>query len=312
MQLKALFDRIAALEAKLGSVDERCIVSEGAQSRHFATQSAFSAQAQNPKCPLGSTDGTSGTSVDVSMEFTVPNDEASQWSTSNVAFTSAFAGDIAAALGIDPSRIHVKAVTKTTTGSTTSVKVDFEVLPPAGGSTGQTSYSAIGIKAKLTEQLGNPDSQLLKGSFTSRVNTAAQIGATTQSVKRCDDGSWPVSGVCPEKATNRDYLYIAMAFVPLLLVIGGVIYYHQTHKNRPKAPPADVEGHQAPASSSIATPPAPIEPSVELPPLASLSMDDIVRGVRPVPISPASKNEVRALQQEQAIPSGVIHIRYDQ
>ena len=49
----------------------------------------------------------------VTMYFNVPVDQAASWSASNTDFTSGFSADIAAALGIDASRVVVFSTTST-------------------------------------------------------------------------------------------------------------------------------------------------------------------------------------------------------
>ena len=46
-------------------------------------------------------------SVVVTMKFNVPGTEAASWSSANPTFTAGFASDIAAALGIDASRVQI-------------------------------------------------------------------------------------------------------------------------------------------------------------------------------------------------------------
>jgi len=221
-ELHAEIERLqAAREAFEATLDHRCTNSW-----------AFDPEVAETHCPVLFVP-TRPVGTAVSLLFNVPAAVQTQWRKTNRAFTSDFAKQVGAAIGVDPERIAIQTIT--VTGG--QVKVVFEVLPPRASHPEDEDISAYDVKQKLQESIDDPNHNL-HHPIAGGVIVSNQVPTTVDvRLYECADGT--LREVCEPvyDDVDRTLPWVAGVVVAIIVVL---ICIALCVRNRKKAAPAVV------------------------------------------------------------------------
>jgi len=141
-------------------------------------------------------------------------------------FIQQFIAELAAALGVDESRITVANIA---CGSTI---VDFTIVPSTNGSQPTPGQALANLQTQITE----PGSPLRNNPLTGTVNTTQNITSTSKTVvyEYCSDGKWRIQGTCPA-SSGQSQTNLAIALGVFACVIFAVLLIVFIYRTGPKA-----------------------------------------------------------------------------